>query len=130
MKILVTVLGLVLAATAFMSSARADETASTDSPLLGHEMCYGEYQGTYSNGVRARFFLNGNYISIRLGDYVFSGHLRCESYGRGARVSYRVTNVMVPGEVYGRGRIIRTGFNMASIEVGQNNGLTFNGWSR
>jgi len=132
MKILATVLGLALAATAFSSTARAEkpaeETALTDH--RPHYMCYGEYDGTYSNGVRARFYLNGYHLTIRIGDYVFTGPLRCDSWGRrGARISYRVSNIMVPGEVYGRGRIL-VGHGMSSIEIEQNNGLTFNGWHR
>ncbi len=130
MKILAAILGLALAATAFVSPARADESALTDFRPHGDRICYGEYEGTYSNGVRAKFFLNGHRISIKIGDYVFAGHLRCESFGRGARISYRANNIMFPGDVFGRGRILGAGHGMASLEVEQNNGLTFNGWRR
>lgn len=121
MKVLMTILGLILAAAAYVPSAHADEDS------FHSQLCFGEYYGQYSNGVQAVADLRGDWIELRLNGFIFKGQLECHGRYREAHLRFWANSPALPGEVVGEGTISFERDGRAHIGFSQNNGLLFSG---
>jgi len=116
-----TLFGLMLALATYASSAQADEG------FYPGPLCWGEYYGQYSNGVRAVASLHGNWVELRMNGFIFKGNMNCNGRQHEANLRFRASSPALPGQVIGRGTISFERDGRAHIGFSQNNGLLFSG---
>lgn len=132
---------MILAALFAVSMVTASPAAFADAEMMAQDdsasietmsfmpgfLCQGVFRGSFSNGVRADFHLNGRSISIPLNPFVFTGRYNCNQWGNQAQINYRAQAAGIAGVVRGNGQIFVGYDGRIYIEVQQNNGLSFRG---